>query len=162
MTLSEWADVATVIASIAAVAALFYAAWQIRQNTAIACGQFWLQLEQMFSAHDEVHLKLRPRGAWAGGVGGPQTPQDWAKVEDYMGLFEHCEIMLDRGLIDPQTFKEIFGYRLNNLVANAQIVEAKLVKAGHAWKRFHELLNRMDIRISAQPAVAANAAAPRG
>jgi hypothetical protein len=149
--LSDWADAATIAAAIAAVGALFYAAQQIRQNTAVSRGQFWLQLEQMFSSHDEVHLKLRPGGAWAKESGHPQTPEEWAKLEDYMGLFEHCEIMLDAGLIDEQTFIDIFGYRLRNIVANPHIVEEKLIKRREGWTRFHSLLTRMKIEVDGQP-----------
>ena len=152
MTLSEWANLATVLAGVAAVVALVYAALQVRQKNVIARAQFWLELEKMFSAYDEVHLNLRPGGCWADERGAPTTPKEWAKLEDYMGLFEHCEIMLDAGLIDLRTFKEIFGYRLWNIVDNNEIVQQKLIIEGKSWTRFNSLLGRLDISVSAQPA----------
>ena len=48
-------------------------------------------------SHFEPHLKLRPGGEWAGTGKGPINAQEWAQLEAYMGLFEHCEIMLRYG-----------------------------------------------------------------
>lgn len=64
-----------------------------------------------------------------------------------MGLFEHCEIMMNLGLIDVQTFSDIFAYRLRNIVANSLICEKKLRQEAELWKRFISLLQRFDISI---------------
>ena len=138
--LSDWANIATIIGLIIATAALIYTAIQINQNTKISRGQFWLELEKMFSNHDDVHLYLRPGGKWAKEGKGPKTAKDWAKVEDYMGLFEHCEIMLQKKLIDEATFKAIFSYRLSNIMANKIIVNSKLVNKREDWSNFIRLL----------------------
>ncbi|OGB26649.1 MAG: hypothetical protein A3I66_03655 [Burkholderiales bacterium RIFCSPLOWO2_02_FULL_57_36] len=82
---------------------------------------------------------------WAGGK-GPETPEDWAGVESYMGLFEHCEIMLEQRLIDERTFREIYSYRLRNIVANDVIRVAKLERLAAGWPRFLALLGRMGIK----------------
>jgi hypothetical protein len=145
LTLNNWANVATIIGVIIALLALFYTAIQILQNTNISRAKFWLELEKMFSLHDEVHMKLRPGGEWTKEGEGPKTVQEWAKVEDYMGLFEHCEIMLQKKLIDQETFQAIFSYRLNNIVANKIIVEAKLIREKGYWANFMRLLNRYNI-----------------
>ena len=92
-------------------------------------------------------MKLRPGGEWARANSGPESVEDWVKVEDYMGLFEHCELMLRKGLIDWETFKAIFNYRLHNIVANRRIVEAKLVAGGESWEAFIRLLQHLRIAI---------------
>jgi hypothetical protein len=99
----------------------------------------------MFSQHDAVHLKLRPGGEWTVFGSGPTTGEEWAKVEDYMGLFEHCELMLRGKLIDRKTFEAIFSYRLHNLLANRRIVDAKLHNEGESWTLFLSLLKRLKI-----------------
>jgi len=48
-------------------------------------------------------------------------------------------------LLDQRTFQEIYAYRLKNIVANAEIVHAKLVIEGAYWERFKALLRRMNI-----------------
>mgnify|MGYP007118313577 CR=1 FL=1 len=145
--LADWANIATIAGIPIAALVLIYTAYQVHQNTIISRGQFWLELEKMFSTHDEVHIKLRPGGEWAIKDSGPETVQDWAKVEDYMGLFEHCELMLRRRLIDVETFKLVFSYRIYNIVSNKIIVDAKLRREGKSWQAFIRLLDRLKIEM---------------
>jgi hypothetical protein len=84
------------------------------------------------------------------GYTGPITADEWADVEAYMGLFEHCEIMLEQRLIDEKTFREIYAYRLNNLVANDAIRTMKLIRLAKGWKRFLALLKRMNVELKEQ------------
>lgn len=146
MELGDLANIATIVGAITAVVVIIYTAYQVRQNTLISRGQFWLELEKMFAAHDEVHINLRPGGKWTEIDSGPESVEDWAKVEDYMGLFEHCETMLNKKLIDWQTFGSIFSYRLNNILANKRIVEAKLIMERRSWKGFLHLLEKLRIQ----------------
>ncbi|MBW2021040.1 MAG: hypothetical protein JRI65_13770 [Deltaproteobacteria bacterium] len=148
MNLENVASIAMVVSVLISTVALFYTAHQVKQHKNISCAQFWLELEKMFAQHDEVHVKLRPGGEWTGN-GGPKTGDEWAKVEDYMGLFEHCELMLRKELIDWETFQTIFSYRLRNVVANKTIVEAKLKKERPYWEAFVRLLKRLNIEIPA-------------
>lgn len=62
-----------------------------------------------------------------------------------MGLFEHCEIMMSQRLIDEKTFREIYRYRLVNLVANRWVREVKVCELASGWKRFIELLERFQV-----------------
>ena len=75
------------------------------------------------------------------------TNEEWADLEAYMGLFEHCEVLLDEKLIDEQTFKEIYSYRLKNIVANDTIRKEKLVRLAVGWQRFIALLSRMGVEL---------------
>jgi hypothetical protein len=143
--LDWWADLATVLGSVAAVLVLGFAALQVRQNTKISRGQFWLELEKMLATHDPVHLRLRPGGDWSVPDAGPGTHEEWAQVEDYMGFFEHCELMLRKGLIDRETFDAIFSYRVANILHNQKIVQAKLVEERHGWTTFLALARRLGL-----------------
>jgi hypothetical protein len=123
---------------------------QLHTNTEVNRGNFWLKLEEMSRHYDDVHLKLRPGGDWAGQgkqgeYKGPKGNDEWAVVEDYMGFFEHLKIMLDRELIDKPTFKKIFAYRLRNIVGNPIIVEVKLKERGGGWTYFIQLLRELEI-----------------
>lgn len=77
----------------------------------------------------------------------PKSVADWEKVEDYMGVFEHCKIMLRKRLVDGETLGLIFSYRLHNIVANRIIADAKLLREGKSWQAFIGLLNRLKIQI---------------
>src|SRR5215217_1337817 len=108
---------------------------QRRLNLVVNRQTFLLKLEEMTRYYDEVHLKLRPGGEWAGQddkgeYKGPKTAAEWASVQDYMGFFEHLKIMYDRELIDKPTFKTFFADRLGNIVQNPMIVKEKLIRLG--------------------------------
>ena len=102
----------------------------------------------MFSEHQNVHEKLRPGGEWANDGRGPMSSQEWASVEAYMGLFEHCERMLANNLLDPETFQAIYAYRLHNIVNNQIICSTKLCLEAENWKDFIALLGRLKINYS--------------
>ena len=111
LTLSELKDIATIVGVLAGAASLAVAALNTRRAVRTNRAKFWLDLRSAFARHDEVHRKLRSGGSWTDGS-GPATVDEYFQVEAYMGLFEHCEIMLDQKLIDEPTFTEIYRYRL--------------------------------------------------
>jgi hypothetical protein len=121
---------------------------QLILSSLTARAQFWLALRDQFSRHDKVHRKLRTGGEWAGKTGAPTTPEEWADLEAYMGLLEHCEAMLQDRLIDAATFRRIYEYRVENIIANPVIVEEKLRKRPEGWLLFHALLERLGLSIS--------------
>jgi hypothetical protein len=40
-----------------------------------------------------------PGGKWAGDGAGPESGEDWARVEGYMGLFERLNILHRNGVL---------------------------------------------------------------
>jgi hypothetical protein len=65
-----------------------------------------------------------------------------------MGLFEHCERLLEDGLLDEATFESIYAYRLQNIVVNKRIREVKLIDRSEGWTDFLKLLYRFRHRIA--------------
>jgi hypothetical protein len=89
---------------------------------------------------------LRTGGKWAKTGAGPVTAEDWAAVEDYMGFFEHCELLMRNGSLDTASFKALFGYRVENIIQNDVIVQAKLDRERDDWKLFISLLDRLGLK----------------
>src|SRR5947207_448902 len=116
MTLAEAKDLATLAGVAIGVGSLLFAAFNLFMTAKINRARFWLDLRSAFAKHDDVHRNLQPPGKWANDA-GPTTFDEYFQITDYMGLFEHCEIMLSQRLIDEATFREIYRYRLKNLVA---------------------------------------------
>ena len=143
MTLSEFKDVATAIGVAIAAGSLVSAALNLMVTVRTNRAKFWLELRTAFAKHDEVHGKLRPGGEWDDNA-GPNSTEDFAKIEAYMGLFEHCEIMMSQKLIDAKTFHEIYEYRLKNLMANDWVRIEKIEERGRYWVNFISLLARME------------------
>lgn len=130
--------------------------------------QFWLELRKMFAEHDDVHRMLR-YGTWPHSLADSAstasslfstdidssndreepTLEQWADLEAYMGLFEHCKAMLDDDLIDFPTFSSIYGYRVGNILANETIEKAKF-RNKHArggWKDFIALAEKLGYKV---------------
>lgn len=147
MTMAEIKDIVTIVGVTVAAISLMFTAFNTYLTLKTNRARFWLDLRDRFGRHEEVHRRLRPGGIWAAG-NGPETSEDWASVEAYMGLFEHCEVMLQQRLIDEPTFREIYAYRLKNIVANDTIRHEKLQRLASGWPRFLALLNRMGISFS--------------
>lgn len=145
MTLAEAKDVATLAGIAIGAGSMVFAALNLLVSTRTNRAKFWLELRSAFAKHDDVHRNLRPGGIWEKDA-GPNTPAEYAQVEAYMGLFEHCEIMLSQRLIDDKTFHEIYRYRLENLVANKWVREEKLWLRPAGWMRFIALLERMNVK----------------
>ena len=78
---------------------------------------------------------------------GPQNHEEWDDVENYMGLFEHCELLMQSGLLDPAMFKTLFEYRIVNIIANPKIVRDKLVIEERSWPDFWKLVRRLDLAV---------------
>jgi hypothetical protein len=141
--------VLTFIGVAVAAIGIFYAVKTLRDNGKVARAQFFATVRGLMANYDDVHAKFRPGGDWAPAGRqryahtGPDKPQEWARVELYMGLFEFCERLLKRGLMEQEDFNRSFRYRLRNLMRNAVIVEAKLLsELQDEWSDFLSLCNR--------------------
>ena len=144
----------TAIGVAIALAGIFYAVKTLRDNGIVARAQFFATVRGLMADYDDVHTKLRPEGAWAPRKGelyartGPVTPEEWARVELYMGLFEYCEVLLRRRLMQQDDFDRTFRYRLKNLMKNPVIVEAKLLSDLKAsWTEIFDLCDRCGVHI---------------
>jgi hypothetical protein len=110
-----------------------------------------LELEKMSERFDRVQALLRNGGAWHGGAGGPSSLEEWCEVEDYMGFFEHCELLLKAGTIEPSGFKALYGYRIENIACHPALVKAKLIDERSYWTNFLNICARFKITPIALP-----------
>lgn len=146
--MEDLADIATIVASLLAILSLLAVAIQLRQQTKISNGEFLLHLEQESRIHEDVHFYLRPGGKWHGATGGPENGREWAAVEDYMGFFEHCEILMRYGVLREEDFRALFEYRLRNIWSSETIVETKLRVDGRKyWENFLLVSRRIGLSI---------------
>ena len=67
---------------------------------------------------------------------------NWADLDDYLGLFEVCEIMIKNKSIELGDFKKLYGYRLQNLLCNNKVVYFKLILELEYWDNLYNLFVR--------------------
>jgi hypothetical protein len=154
VNIADWVGAgATSVAALVAIIALTYAARQTRSGreaaqatrdatvaaTRTAEGNFLLHIEELWSSHFDVHLRLRPGGDWAAPDKGPQTSEEWARVEHYMGLFERLNSLVNNEVIQADYVARFYGYRVNNIWANEVIRSAKLERERDHWEDFIQL-----------------------
>lgn len=147
MTLEQLSWLAPTLGAPTAIVALVFAGLQLRRTLLIEQGRFLLELERMSAAYDKTHLRLRPGGDWADGATAPANAQEWAELEDYMGFFEHCELLIEARTLQLNHFRRLFGYRVRNIVNNKTIVQEKLVKRGADWTAFRDLAGCLGITL---------------
>ena len=134
---------ATVVGVMGGLLGLWYAGRQLRESRLASRGEFLLELDNAFVRHAEIHRRLRPGGEWAGTGRGPETADEWIAVEDYMGLFERIEVLIEGGILDAPLVNRLYGYRVNNIVANATIRKTKLIDGRGGWTDLLRLIQRL-------------------
>jgi hypothetical protein len=94
------------------------------------------ELDRALRGFDDVHTALRPGGPGWFGDGDKLRRDKWVPVEAYMGTFERIQAMVTSGLLDRELVKDLYGYRIANIVADDTIYEHKLVHNADGWRRF--------------------------
>lgn len=128
----------TVISYLSAVAGFLIAFRQLKISSQTNTASFWLNLRSMFGEHEEVHQSLQIDTSWRE-PGRPVADIEAISIVEYMGMFEHVYKMLQRGLIDWDTFEDIFSYRVLLIMRSPAVVEATLVNNGRWWLSFRQL-----------------------
>jgi len=152
-SISWWTFVTTVFGVAAGLVALYFTWRQVRdtriqseKNAENNQANSILQIREAFDSHIEAHINLRPGGVWHNSESEPTTTADYAKIELYMGLFEFCDELLERELLDLDTFKRQYNYRIQNLLTNGFVIGSKLVSSRENWLGFINLCYRVDVR----------------
>jgi hypothetical protein len=127
--------------------ALRLATDEAKTSAAVSRAQFWIMIRGVMANYDDIHAKFRPGGAWSTDDHGPDSADEWARTELYMGLFEYCEQILEQRLLDEREFRDFYEYRLGNIVANKKVVVEKLEYNCVSWKKFRRLCERFNIEI---------------
>ena len=129
---------------IVAILGFGIAIWKINLSRKNAEANTWLKLEDSFRVHNEVYFKLRPANR---DLYEPDTSEEWGKIDDYLGLFELCNIMIRNKQISFKIFDSQYSYRVRNIIANKTIVSKKFLGNEKSdWKEFIELVNRLGLK----------------
>lgn len=130
--------VLSVVAYLTGVAGFLVAFHELRSNARTNTGAFWLTLRSMFDDHADVHKALQIDQTWRD-PNRHVSDEEAIKVVAYMGMFELVYKMLKRGLIDWDTFRDVFGYRVLLIMNSPVIVKATLLDNGRWWLTFRQL-----------------------
>jgi len=140
-------DIITAFAVILAGVATWVSWFALKRTDQIASADLLLRLDERARSFDEIHRRLRPGGQWADGKRGPDTAQEWADVESYMGFFERMKYLVDRKLIGIDYVDRFYGYRYDNLIDHPEIRRQKLEgEERDSWQDILELGRQLEQR----------------
>jgi hypothetical protein len=136
--------IATVTGLVLTALGLIYTGYQISESKKVARGEFLLHLDEMFKQHYQTHIRFRPGGDWGDGKTGPTNNlEEWVAVEQYMGLFERINVLVEDNIIDIDTIDRLYGYRVINILGNEIIQKTKLERESQYWQDFIKLGNKI-------------------
>jgi hypothetical protein len=137
-------DLKSIIPVLPGTAAAIFAAIALRKNSKVNEAQIYLSLRNLFSKHEEIQKNLKG-GKWNERYKGPSTElnssEESAKVDSYLRFFEYCYVLIENKVINPKTFKEMYGPYIYDIKKNHQIMQT-IEEEG--WILFPKLLNRLD------------------
>lgn len=140
------ADVLGWSGAFAAALGLLYTARQLRMAHKIARSEFLLHFYEMIQPYNDIHARLSAGGDWAQGRGGPSTPDEWSRVNRYMGLLEIMEVNIEQGLLDADMMDRLYSHRIVALVQNPVIYQTNLVEKHYRWADFLRLRDQLSHR----------------
>jgi hypothetical protein len=128
-------DIANIITGFAAVVALVISIYTNKRTNNTSKTDFLLNLKEMFNSESKkcIHIELREG----------KDISSWVDLDDYLGLFEICKMMLDEKTISIKSFSDLYAYRLNNIFMNDKIVLYKLVMEFESWRNLIELYGKV-------------------
>jgi hypothetical protein len=145
-----YADIAVLIGILLALAAIVVALLQLKDahktaaeqmdaSNQYAIAQNWIALRAILTTYDDIHANLRPRGNWHRSKEKPDTVQDWARTELYMGTFEFMEELVEKKMLDLDHVNDWYRYRVEHIILNPRIARYKLIDYSDSWRRFNKL-----------------------
>jgi len=124
----------SIVSTIILIFALFVSISEFRKNNNISKSNFLLELREKFMIERRLRIYKALRNE--------EKIEDWTDLDDYLGLFEICEIMIKNKTIEFQNFEKLYKYRLRNILCNKEVVFYKLVEESDSWIDLYSLLDR--------------------
>lgn len=144
--ISQEIQSALIGAIVAFIASYLLLRWQMLEGRKLARAQLLLEFDNRLGVYDKIHSALRPNGGWEARTTNPPQDIEWYQVDGYIGAFERLEHFIESGIIDKDTAKVFYGYRVNNLVINDGI-RKKLTLEKEYWHKFFNLCTLFGVRI---------------
>jgi len=128
-------EVAQIITGLTAIVAIVLSILQNRNSMRISKTDFLLTLKDAFLQNNryEIHVQLREG----------KKIENWANLDDYLGLFEVCEIMIQENTLSENVFKKLYSYRLKNILGDDEVVFYKFIMESEDWTNLIKLYIRI-------------------
>lgn len=144
LSVDDWTAIFTGAQAIIMFIGFFLTILQLRSSRNDSRAQFWFKIKTHFYRFEDIATSLRPGGKWQYKI--PPDAESWSRVDEYLGMFEYCEMLLKRNIIDEDFFKIEYRVQLSNAIGHPQINEKiNNPNENEYWKTLFELCERLDI-----------------
>jgi len=135
---------------IAATFGIFTFYKQLDEGNKTSNAQFLIELRNMFATPErmKIHSIIQTNNEQAIKTYTPQKnelqqeiDQDGREelLDDYLGLFEFCKLLIDKGSLSEEDFLTFYKYRLENILKSDAIME-KFECEKKYWRSLFELI----------------------
>jgi hypothetical protein len=121
---------------------------QMQNQRDISEAGFWLSLRDQLTRYDDIESYFSPGGKWSHTGLGPETSEEWSKVESYMSMLSLLNAMILKGVISEKMFHRLYGPRISLIYHNKIVRREKLEKEGPRWREFLQLCRKRGLEHS--------------
>jgi hypothetical protein len=121
---------------------LLYTGLQIRAAREIAQAQYVMDYFTLLQDYNDLHQQL-VRGAWSQPGTGPETNDEWFRIERYMGLLEQLDVFIETGIMTENVVDRNYSHRIHAIIRNETIRQTELVQQQYRWTAFIRLEERL-------------------
>jgi hypothetical protein len=134
VNLADIANIGTVISGVGTVVALLISIRALTENTKAEKGKNILEINSLLNDGKYYEISKIIRSELT-------VTHKWPEVDEYLGVFEICKILIKQGSLDLQIFKNQFGVKLSNIRYHPEIMYYKLIIEFRYWKSLYELMD---------------------
>ena len=125
----------------------------LKLNKSVEEGKALLDIRILLNEKDnlEIHQNIRGRsGAWANGIPTQiaEQPDTWRKIDNYLGILELINILINNNVISLESFNNQFGYRVDNVSNNKDIMsylnKYTDAKCNNIWNELFDLFKKRE------------------
>jgi len=126
---------------------------QLIMNKVAEEGKALLEIRILLNEKDnlEIHQNIRGNsGLWSNGIPMPayKEPDTWRKIDNYLGILELINILINKNVISLESFNNQFGYRVDNVLKNIDIMSYLKgytdEKGNSIWNELFDLFKKRD------------------
>jgi len=129
-----------------AASGLFVTAQQVELSRKVAKAEFMREFYSSLQQYNDLQLKLIEGGEWRIGnaAAGPQTEEDWFRLQRYMGLLEQLAVWYRDGIVDIELIDFGYSHRIKAIATHPLVKQRLLLGEHFRWKQFLYLVAELE------------------
>ena len=137
MSFQSMINITAILGGLGSFIALFIALIALAKSSQSEKGKNLLEINNILLSDKYYNVYKRIRN-------GKAINDIWADVDEYLGLFEICYVLIKQNVLDFKVFKKQFGLKVLGILNNNGIVFHKIIKEYKYWTNLYLLIDMLD------------------